>query len=228
MAPFVDSLLARAIRDVDAPEPSYERQSLKPRFMMECVGTPRRELQENIVNGLRVKPTFNPYAKLSKTTLYQADRWPSRDWGSFKEGACYVQGRFARSPLRFEPRYDELGRLQKQRLPQKAKEDISWQQTVHGVPASRNVLSFARNGVDPADKLDVPQRWLNRLNREKQIASTQDTRQELIDQYRRECYLKRPHKWWERIVRETAGSTLSAPYIRKVLPPVTKALFKSN
>lgn len=41
-------------------------------------GTPRMEYAENLIDGVRLRPTFNPYVKLTKAKRYVLDNWPSR------------------------------------------------------------------------------------------------------------------------------------------------------
>lgn len=36
------------------------------------------EYPENLIDGVRVRPTFNPYVKLTKAKRYVLDNWPSR------------------------------------------------------------------------------------------------------------------------------------------------------
>ncbi|KAF8823016.1 BIR protein [Cardiosporidium cionae] len=69
----------RAVREV----PTNSRHALlkgivKPRYFKECKGTPRQEYQENVIDGIRVKPTFNPYVQLNKKKRYILDNYASR------------------------------------------------------------------------------------------------------------------------------------------------------
>lgn len=41
-------------------------------------GTPRMEYPENMIDGVRLRPTFNPYVRLTKAKRYVLDNWPSR------------------------------------------------------------------------------------------------------------------------------------------------------
>lgn len=73
------SPLGRAVREVPW-ESRFElmKRRTEPKYCSEVRGTPRREYQEGMVEGCRVRPVFNPFVELTPAKRYRMDNWPSR------------------------------------------------------------------------------------------------------------------------------------------------------
>ncbi|ETW50127.1 hypothetical protein PFMALIP_01817 [Plasmodium falciparum MaliPS096_E11] len=77
---YMTTALDRKIREVPylSRYVILEKLKKKPRYMSECVGTPRRAYDYNTFDKIRYKPTFNPYVHLNKDKKYRLDNWKSR------------------------------------------------------------------------------------------------------------------------------------------------------
>ncbi|KAK2195960.1 hypothetical protein BdWA1_002558 [Babesia duncani] len=133
----LDNVVNRAIRQLPWKSRfDILKERIKPRYMNECVGTPRREYQENVVNGIRICPTFNPFVHLNKARRYRLDNWPSRNWDDWNPLNCYTRGgrkRFS-VPEAFLPLKDELGNAHPPRLSGRYIADIEKQYRINGLP----------------------------------------------------------------------------------------------
>ncbi|KYO00511.1 hypothetical protein PRSY57_0717800, partial [Plasmodium reichenowi] len=91
---YMTTALDRKIREVPylSRYVILEKLKKKPRYMSECIGTPRRAYDYNTFDKIRYKPTFNPYVHLNKDKKYRLDNWKSRDHEHFDPLKCYVRG----------------------------------------------------------------------------------------------------------------------------------------
>ncbi|KFG60838.1 BIR protein, partial [Toxoplasma gondii RUB] len=134
---FTSGALQRAVREI----PWKSRQDIlrereRPVYAAECRGTPRREYSKNVIDGVRVKPTFNPFVKLNKAKRYVLDNWPSRNWDDWSPYRCYVRGSRRRYniPQDLLPYKDELGEWHPPRLSARYQADVKKQYLMNNLP----------------------------------------------------------------------------------------------
>ncbi|CDI86294.1 hypothetical protein, conserved [Eimeria praecox] len=90
---FSSSVISRESRAVPFEPREVLLQARKePRYMSECKGTPRMEYDENMIDGIRLRPTFNPFVKLTRAKRYVLDNWPSRNWADWNPYSCFRGG----------------------------------------------------------------------------------------------------------------------------------------
>ncbi|KAL8273794.1 hypothetical protein Esti_002268 [Eimeria stiedai] len=143
----------------------------EPRYMAECRGTPRMEYPENLIDGVRVRPTFNPYVKLTRSKRYKLDNWPSRNWADWNPYSCFVRGsrRRYQIPKDLMPYKDELGEWHPPRLSGRYKADVERQFRLNGLAWVWR-KDFYREKQHFQDREPLgPKRWYIREFRQQQV-----------------------------------------------------------
>ncbi|KAL8427987.1 hypothetical protein Efla_004245 [Eimeria flavescens] len=183
------------------------------------------EHPENLIDGVRVRPTFNPYVKLTKAKRYVLDNWPS---------SCYVRGsrRRYQIPKSLMPYKDELGEWHPPRLSGRYKADVERQFRLNGLEWVW-VKDFYNQKLHFQDREPLgPKRWYIRefrgyacrgfslySCRQQQVKEAMRKMDDLVAEYRQEVRDKQRYNWFERVVHDFAGEQLSSEYLRKRKEP---------
>lgn len=209
----------RAVRDF-AWESRFDllNRIISPRYYGEVpFTTPRRERQDGVVDGIRVRPVQNPSVKLTPAIRYRLNAWPSKDWGRWDPSNCHIRGsrRRYRVPQDIAPYRDELGEWHKPRVSGRYKGDIEKQYYMHTLP-----WVWSNNYFHPPLKfLDREprglKRWYKKEFRKAHIAEALKRADSMIEDYRKETRERKRLSWVETIALEFAGEQMAAPYIRQ-------------
>jgi len=208
----------RAVRD-KAWESRFDllNRIIPPRYYGEVPGTPRRELQDGVVGGIRVRPAQNPTVKLTPGVRYRLNAWPSKDWDRWDPNRCHIRGsrRRYRVPEDIAPYRDELGEWHKPRVSGRYKADIEKQYYMHTLPWvwSNNFYQQPQHFMDREPR--GLKRWYKKEFRKAHIAEALKRADSMIEDYRRERRDAKRLSWVETIVLEFAGEQMAAPYIRQ-------------
>lgn len=208
----------RAVRDV-AWESRFDLldRAVAPRYANECRGTPRREVQDGMLSGVRVRPVQNPYVELIDKRRYVLNAWPSRNWDDWNPRACHVRGsrRRYRLPEDIAPYRDELGEWHPPRVSGRYKADMEKQYYMHSLPWvwANDYFQGKQHYMDREPR--GPRRWYKREFRKAQVAEALKRADSLIEDYRRERREAKRLSWVERAVLEFAGEQLAAPFVRQ-------------
>ncbi|ORM42221.1 Inosine triphosphate pyrophosphatase [Babesia sp. Xinjiang] len=193
------------------------KERVKPRYMAECIGTPRREYQENVINGIRIAPTFNPYLQLNKEKRYRLDNWPSRNWDDWNPSQCYVRGGRRRHavPKAFLPIKDELGEAHPPKISARYRADIEKQYYMNGLPWVWNV-DYYLGKVHYHDR-DIlhPKVWYRHAFRKQRMEMELKKLDKHLEDYREQNRLKKRYAYFEKAVAAIAGEELASKYIRQ-------------
>ncbi|CEM25815.1 unnamed protein product [Vitrella brassicaformis CCMP3155] len=208
----------RAVRDLPW-ESRFEllKQRKKPRYMSECRGTPRREYQENMIDGIRIHSTFNPYLELNKNQHYHLDIWPSRNWDKWDPRKCHVRGSLRRYdiPRDFMPYKDELGEWHPPKLSGRYQADVKKQYQINGLPWMWD-KRFYEGTLNYHDRQPLgPKKWYIREFKKERIKEAMRKMDETVFEHRKEARDRREHRWLEKVVVDIAGEELASNYIRK-------------
>mmetsp|Transcript_123160 Transcript_123160/g.217084 ORF Transcript_123160/g.217084 Transcript_123160/m.217084 type:complete len:345 (+) Transcript_123160:74-1108(+) len=212
------SALDRAVRDI-AWESRFDllERRITPRYAEECVGTPRREYQEGLVHGIRVRPVQNPYYELTRNKRYPLNSWPSRNWSKWSPHLCNVRGsrRRYRLPEDISPYRDELGEWHPPRVSGRYKADIEKQYYMNSLPwVWANDYYMGKQHFMDREPRGL-RRWYKRDFRKAKIAEALKRADGLIEEYRKERREAKRLSWVEQLVLEFAGDQLAAPYVRQ-------------
>ncbi|UVC54243.1 hypothetical protein MACJ_003778 [Theileria orientalis] len=204
------------------------KQRIKPIYMSECPGTPRREYQENMINGIRIHPTFNPYVRLNKEKRYRLDNWPSRNWDDWNPHICYVRGGRKRHPIPkgFLPLKDELGSNHPPVLSGRYKADVEKQYYYNGLPWVWD-LNYYTGKIHFHDReILFPKVWYRQAYRQKMIQLELKNLDKHLKEYKEHFKLKKRYSYYEKAVAAMAGEELASKYIRqrKIYKIVTQVL----
>jgi len=214
--------VARAVREVPW-ESRFDvlKRVRKPTYMSECPGTPRRELQDGLIDGIRVKPTFNPYVQLNRSRRFRLDRWPSRNWEDWNPHTCFVRGSRQRYnvPADLMPYKDELGEWHPPRVSGRYQADIEKQYYMNGLPWvwAKGYYS-AKTHMGDREPL-APKKFYTREIRKERISEAMKTMDNLVVEYRKQVRERRRYSWWEKMVHGMAGDDTATKYIRKRVTP---------
>ncbi|CDR96372.1 hypothetical protein, conserved [Babesia bigemina] len=193
------------------------KERVKPRYMAECPGTPRREYQENVVNGIRIAPTFNPYVELNKEKRYRLDNWPSRNWDDWNPQSCYVRGGRRRHavPKAFLPIKDELGEAHPPKISARYRADIEKQYYMNGLPWVWNT-DYYLGKVHYHDR-DVlhPKVWYRHAFKKQRMEMELKRLDKHMEEYREQNRLKKRHAYFDKAIAAIAGEELASKYIRQ-------------
>ncbi|SIO73529.1 conserved Plasmodium protein, unknown function [Babesia microti strain RI] len=194
---------------------------VKPRYMNECVGTPRREYQENVVNGIRVAPTFNPYVELNRDKRYRLDHWPSRNWDDWDPRHCFVRGgrRRYQIPRAIAATRDELGHAHPPRLSGRYKADVEKQYYYHGLPWVWKDNFYTKNLHSHDRPVLGPKIWYRNEFRKKQIEKALERTDTVTEEYKKERYSAKRLTYFEKVVNDMAGEEIASKYVRKPIVP---------
>lgn len=214
-----DQVVQRAVRE----RPTERREAyltadkiVRPQYMAECRGTPRREYSVNLIDGIRVKPTFNPYQKLTAERNRQLAVYKSRDWDNWDPFQCYVGlgGRRYQIPEDLLPTKDELGCWQGPMLSKRYVADIRKQYFMHGLPWVWD-KSFYREKLHAADREpNLPRNRYTTNNRKLRVQKAIRRVENMKISYLREKKDARRYRWWERVILEFGGVQALEDYAR--------------
>jgi len=212
------SALDRAVRDV-AWESRFDllERGIRPRYATECSGTPRRECQDGLICGVRVRPVQNPYVKLKPKLRYTLNTWPSRHWAAWSPTRAAVRGsrRRYRVPEDISPYRDELGEWHPPRVSGRYKADIEKQYYMHSLPWVWS-NDYYRGKQHFMDREPLgPKRWYKKQLRKAHVAAALHKADQLVEDYRRERRDAKRLSWIERAVLELAGEQMAQPYVRQ-------------
>ncbi|EKX73237.1 conserved hypothetical protein [Theileria equi strain WA] len=185
--------------------------------MSECIGTPRREYQENVIHGIRIAPTFNPYVELNKDKRYRLDNWPSRNWDDWNPNQCYARGGRRRFPIPkgFIPIKDELGEAHPPRLSGRYKADIEKQYYMNGLPWVWNPNYYTGKVHFHDREILEPKVWYRTAYRKRIMEMELKNLDKHIKDYKEHFVLKKRYSYFEKAVAGIAGEELSSKYIRQ-------------
>jgi len=212
------SALDRAVRDVpwESRFDLLERR-IAPRYAAECKGTPRRELQDGLVDGLRVRPVQNPYVELKSKHTYRLNTWPSKNWASWTPHRTHVRGsrRKYRVPEDLFPYKDELGEWHPPRVSGRYRADIEKQYYMNSLPWVW-ADAFYEGKQHFMDREPRGQRrWYKKDFRKAQIAEAMKKVDTMVEEYRKERREAKRLSWVENIVLEFAGEQMASAYVRQ-------------
>mmetsp|Transcript_9968 Transcript_9968/g.17926 ORF Transcript_9968/g.17926 Transcript_9968/m.17926 type:complete len:366 (-) Transcript_9968:45-1142(-) len=209
--------LDRAVREVpwESRQDIMERR-VEPWYASECRGTPRREYQEGMLGGIRIRQTQNPYVRLRNSTRYRLNTWPSRDWRKWSTKYCHVRGsrRRYRVPEDLFPQKDELGEWHPPRVSGRYRADIEKQFILNGLPWVWR-SDFYESKLHYMDRRPKgPARWYRKQYRMAQAMEALRRADALVEDYRRERRDAKRLSWIETLVQEFAGEQLAKPFVR--------------
>jgi hypothetical protein len=209
--------LDRGVREIpwESNNDILSARLIRPEFSSECAGTPRREYQGGMVDGIRVRPIANPYFAPSGQVLKQFDRWRSRHWERWNPLNAAVRGgtRLYSIPKDILPKKDELGEWRPPSLGGRYQADVKRQYTIHGLPWIYR-RDFARTKVHILDKEPIgPKRWYKREYRQAKIREAMRDMDAIVADYRREAQAAKKKTWFEQIIQKLVGTQLSSKYI---------------
>ncbi|CAE7528715.1 Sugct, partial [Symbiodinium necroappetens] len=183
------SALDRAVREV-AWESRFDlmERRIMPRYAAECIGTPRREVQDGLVRGIRVRPVQNPFVRLKPAMKYRLNTWQSRNWKQWSPNLCNVRGsrRRYRVPQDIAPYKDELGEWHPPRVSGRYKADIEKQYYLNSIPwvwandyyqGKLHYMDREPHGL---------KRWYRKEYRQAQVTEALKRADEMIEDYRKE------------------------------------------
>mmetsp|Transcript_29491 Transcript_29491/g.77993 ORF Transcript_29491/g.77993 Transcript_29491/m.77993 type:complete len:327 (-) Transcript_29491:271-1251(-) len=211
------SSLDRAVRDFPM-ESRFDLidRALEPRYGAECRGTPRREYQEGLVGGIRVRPVQNPYVVLTPSQRYQLNTWASRSWKSWDPRRAHVRGsrRAYRLPEDIKPYKDELGEWHPPRISGRYRADIEKQYKYHGIPwVWKDEFYRARTHMMDREPQGRTY-WYRKQYRAAKISEALKKMDGLVEDFRKERREGKRLSWVERIVLEFCGEQLASPFVR--------------
>jgi len=212
------STLDRAVREVPW-ESRFDilKRRVRPRYMDECKGTPIRQYMEGVVDGLRIRPVFNPYVKLNRQKRYRLDTYPSRDWRRWDPLKVYVRGGRQQHelPKDIAPQKDELGEWHPPKLSGRYTSDIEKQYYMNSLPWvwAKDFYHPPLHFMDRAPK--GPKRWYKKEYRLAQIREAMRGMESLKEAYRKERREAKRLSWFEGLVHETVGDTIASNYMRR-------------
>mmetsp|Transcript_40435 Transcript_40435/g.94556 ORF Transcript_40435/g.94556 Transcript_40435/m.94556 type:complete len:337 (+) Transcript_40435:109-1119(+) len=216
------SALDRAVREA-AWESRFDlmERRIMPRYAAECVGTPRRENQDGLVRGIRVRPVQNPFVRLKPAMKYRLNTWQSRNWKQWSPNLCNVRGsrRRYRVPQDIAPYKDELGEWHPPRVSGRYKADIEKQYYLNSLPwVWANDYYLGKLHYMDREPHGL-KRWYRKEYRQAQVTEALKRADEMIEDYRRERRQGKRLSWVESIVKEFAGDQMAAPYVRAQKKP---------
>jgi hypothetical protein len=212
----IEQCVDRRVREV--PWESKEellRRIVRPEFSTECDGTPRREYQGGMMQGIRVRPVANPFFQPRGQLMRQYDRWNSRNLCAWNPKLVSVRGGTRRYsiPQDILPKKDELGEWSSPCLSGRYQADVRRQYTLHGIPWIYKRDFFA-NKQHILDKEPVgPKRWYKREYRQAKIRQAMSSMRTQVEEYRKERKAAKKKTWFEQIVQKLVGSQVSSKYI---------------
>lgn len=211
------SALDRAVRD-SALESRFDllERRIMPRYAAECVGTPRQQLLDGTVGGIRVRPVQNLFVELKRSMKYRLNTWPSKDWASWTPQRVSVRGgrRKYRLPEDIAPYKDELGEWHPPRVSGRLKGDIEKQFWMNSLPWVWD-SHFYSPQVHFMDREAFGKKyWYKKEYHRAQVAEALRRADSMVEDYRKERREAKRLSWVESITAEFAGEQLAAPYVR--------------
>lgn len=217
----------RAVREVPWESRfDLQKRRIKPRLFDECVGTPRREYQEGMVNGIRVRPVQNPYYELTKANRYPLDNWSSRDWHNWDPTKCYVRGSRRRYeiPAAIFPYKDEIGEIHPPRIKARYKRDLHRQYALNSLPPMWRDDFYQEKEHFMDRRRPEPKFMYKKLERMESVAEAMREAPALLNAHRKEFLAAKPYTWFEKQVHEMVDEEISTRFIRKKekVPKITR------
>ena len=209
--------LDRAVREVpwEGKSEILSKRLIRPEFFRESQGTPRREYQAGMINGIRVRAVFNPFFRPYGQKKKQFDRWSSRNWHAWNPFKVAVRGgtRTYKVPDDIFPRKDELGEWTDPTLSGRYQADIRRQYAMHGLPWIY-AKDFLKHKLHILDKEPLgPKRWYKREYRQVKIREALRNMDSLVQDYRNERRDAKKKTWFEQIVQKLVGNQMASKYI---------------
>eukprot|EP00921_Rhytidocystis_pertsovi_P017955 GHVQ01028200.1.p1 GENE.GHVQ01028200.1~~GHVQ01028200.1.p1 ORF type:complete len:228 (-),score=21.05 GHVQ01028200.1:899-1582(-) len=217
MSRIHDHVVARAVRALpwESRYDIIDNHITQPKYCSECKGTPRREYQQNVINGIRVAPTFNPYVKLTKPKRYVLDNWPSRNMDDWDPRRCYVRGSRRRYniPKDIIPYKDELGEWHPPQVSGRYKADIERQYALHGLPWvwGKDFYNGTKHFHDREPT--GPLKWYRREMRKERINEAMKNMDETVMKYRQDSHAAKQYSWLEKSVKALAKTAQLDPRV---------------
>lgn len=210
--------LDRAVRDLpwESRFDLLERR-IEPRYAAECVGTPRRERQDGLQAGIRVRPVQNPFVELKPAQKYRLNTWLSRDWSKWTPQKAHIRGsrRKYRVPEDISPYRDELGEWHPPRVSGRYKADIEKQYHMNSLPWVW-AIDYFQGKLHFMDREPLgPKRWYKKEFKKAAVAEALRRADTMIEEYRKERREVKRLSWVETITLEFAGEQLAAPFVRQ-------------
>ncbi|EUT88284.1 hypothetical protein PFAG_01744 [Plasmodium falciparum Santa Lucia] len=191
---YMTTALDRKIREVPylSRYVILEKLKKKPRYMSECVGTPRRAYDYNTFDKIRYKPTFNPYVHLNKDKKYRLDNWKSRY--ANVNNICFISYRI---------------------LSGRYKADIEKQYYMHDLPWvwHKNFYTGTSHFCD--NMVIGKKKWYRKEQQNEKMKESMKKINNLVLEYREECKNKKRYNFLEKVVN-TLGDEIAHKYIRKI------------
>jgi hypothetical protein len=214
------TMLDRAAREWPL-ESRFEllKRRREPEFCREAKGTPRREYQEGMIEGVRIRGVQNPYYVPNRRELRAWNNWGSRNWKMWNAHECFVRGSRKKYaiPMALMPTKDELGEAHPPALSARYVADVKKQFILNGLPwiyekdflATKPKVHFR----DRPPK--VRRRWIRRELRLAKIDQALKNMDTLVKVYRKEKTAAKPNSWFDKVVNEIAGEQVAAAWVRK-------------
>lgn len=210
--------LDRAVREVafeNRHDIVAKRIIKSPEWANESKGTPAREYQGGMLNGMRVRAVFNPYFVPHGQLRKQYDRWKSRDLKNWNPYSVAVRGstKMYSVPKDIVPKKDELGEWTEPTLSGRYQADIKRQYTLHGLPWIYR-KDFQTHKLHILDKEPIgPKRWYKREYRIAKIKEAMRNMDTLVSDHRTEQRAAKKKTWFEQIVQKLVGNQTASKYI---------------
>jgi hypothetical protein len=191
-----------------------------PRFMSQCTGTPRREYQAGMVEGIRIRASFNPYFEPSNQKLRQWNTWRSRDFETWDPMKVSVRGSMKtyEVPGDLIPFKDELGETHPPLVSSRYQADVKRQYILNGLPwiFDKDFMESKRH-IRDREPLGI-RRWYRREFKLAKIRESMKAMPQQIEEYRKDRRLAKRNTWFEKVVTEMAGehACIRKPKFRKL------------
>lgn len=198
------------------------RERKKPQYFSESIGTPRRELTKNLINGIRIHPTFNPHVKFNNEKRYQYDNWNSRNFEDWDATKCFVRGSRRRYeiPSDILPCKDELGEMHPPRLSGRYRADVEKQYYINGLPWIWD-KDFYSGKIHFHDNQPIgPKLWYRKEFRKERIKEAMKRMDDMVLNYRKESRERKNLSWMDRVIFDVAGDEIASNFIKKPKMPL--------
>ena len=190
---------------------------IEPKFMRSCVGTPRREYQAGMVDGVRIRPAFNPYFVPNKRKLREWNTWASRDFRNWNPYLTSVRGSVKKYaiPLDLFPMKDELGERHPPLVSSRYQADVKKQYAINSIPWVFD-KDFMDMKIHLRDREPLAlKRWYKREYRVAKMREAMKTMGGQVADYRKSRRITKVNTWFEKLVIDMGGDNATEQVIRR-------------
>jgi len=210
--------LDRASRDVPW-ESRFDllQRRISPAFVSDSTGTPRREFQGGMVNGIRVRPALNPHFIPTGHKLKQWNTWRSRDFVGWDALKTSVRGSYKPYdiPGELKPLKNELGEWHPPVVSSRYQADVKRQYILNGIPwiFEKDFMEGKRHLRDREPS--GLKRWQRKEYRAAKVREAMKSMPRRIEEYKKDRCAAKRNSWFETVILDMAGEQAVHQIIRK-------------